>query len=259
MGWKDHADIFSKKRAMRNIRLTIRYDGTDYCGWQCQKNGVSIQETIQNAVRKITGRKATVIASGRTDAGVHALAQIANFRTSSKIPLNNLRLALNTLMPDDIVVLKAEEARLSFNAQKSAKSKLYRYTIYNKDYMDPLLRRFAAKCVFKLDAGLMRKGAKYLVGRHDFTSFRTKDGVERDSVRNVKSIKIERDRDIVYIYIEADGFLYNMVRNIAGTLIEVGRGKFAPSDVAVILNSKDKRMCGPTAPASGLMLLKVSY
>lgn len=244
---------------MRNIKLTIRYDGTNFSGWQCQKNAVSIQETIQKALAQITGRKANLIASGRTDAGVHALAQIANFRTTSKIPLENLQMALNTMLPDDIVITRAEEVTHKFNAQKAARSKLYRYTIYNKYYMDPILRHFAAKVYFNLDVARMKRGAKYLVGRHDFTSFQTKDSPRKSAVRTVKYIRIERDGDLVHIDIEADGFLYNMVRNIVGTLIEVGRGKFEAAKVKDILTKKDKRSCGPTAPAKGLSLIKVKY
>ena len=244
---------------MRNIKLTIRYDGTEYAGWQFQKNAVSIQETIEKALRKITGRKVSVIASGRTDAGVHAAAQIANFRTSSKMPLKNLRLALNAVLPDDIVITDAEEASLKFNAQKSATSKLYRYTIYNKDFMDPLLRRFASKCYFKIDIARMRKGAKCLIGRHDFTSFQTKDSPRKNAFRTIKKIAIKRAGDVICIDIEADGFLYNMVRNIVGTLIEVGRGKFATEKVKEILARKDKCSCGPTAAAKGLCLIKVRY
>lgn len=245
---------------MRNIKLTIRYDGTNYSGWQSQKNARTIQDTIQKAVRQLTGgRKAVVIASGRTDAGVHALAQIANFRTSSKIPLKNLRLALNTILPDDIVVFHAEEVGRKFNSQKNARSKLYRYTIYNKEFMDPFLKAFASKCFFKIDVKLMRRGAKYLVGCHDFTSFQTKDGEGKNAVRTIKYIKIEKNGDLIYIDIEADGFLYNMIRNIVGTLIEVGRGKFRAGHVMEILKKRDKRSCGPTAPARGLMLVKVRY
>jgi len=244
---------------MRNIKLTIRYDGTNYSGWQSQKNAASIQDVIQKALKKITGRKTTVIASGRTDSGVHALAQIANFKTGSRIPLKNLKLALNTILPDDIKIFGCEEVGLKFNSQKCARSKLYRYTIYNSDFMDPFLRRFASKCFFKIDIERMRKGARYLVGRHDFRSFQTKDGAERSSCRTIKYIKIEKEGRLIYIDIEADGFLYNMVRNIVGTLIEVGRGKFRVDHVGEILKKEDKRACGPTAPAKGLSLIKVRY
>lgn len=244
---------------MRNIKLTIRYDGTDYSGWQFQKNSNSIQETIESALRKITGERAVVIASGRTDAGVHALAQIANFHTASKIPLKNLRMALNSILPDDMIITRAEEAVPGFHSQKDSRSKLYRYTIYNKEFMDPFLKRYTSKCFFKLDTRPMKEGAKYLIGRRDFTSFRTKDDRVASAVRTIKSIKIERKGDLIYIDIEADGFLYNMVRNIVGTLIDVGRGKLAPADVKHILKKRDKRSCGPTASASGLSLVKVRY
>ncbi len=244
---------------MRNIKLTIRYDGTGYSGWQFQKNARTVQDTIEKAIRGIVRGRVSLIASGRTDAGVHAAAQIANFRTASKIPLDNLRMALNAKLPEDILIVKAEYARAGFNAQKSAKSKHYRYTIYNNDFMDPFLRCFASKCFFKLNASMMRKGARCLIGRHDFTSFRAKDGQEKESVRTIKYIKISRRGDLIYIDIEADGFLYNMVRNIAGTLIDVGRGKIPAEDVRKILSAKDRRFCGPTAPARGLSLIKVNY
>jgi tRNA pseudouridine38-40 synthase len=244
---------------MRNIKLTIRYDGTRYAGWQSQKNALAIQDVIQDTIRKITRERVSVIGSGRTDAGVHAEAQVANFKTKSKIPLEKLQMALNSMLPKDIAITYAEEAGAKFNAQKSAKSKLYRYTIMNNDYMDPLIRHFAAKCFFKLDLNSMRRAAKYLTGRHDFKSFRAVDGEEKNSVRTVKYIKIEKDGDLVYIYIEADGFLYNMARNIAGTLVEVGRGKFAVSRVKDIMLKRDRKFSGPTMPARGLCMVAVKY
>jgi len=244
---------------MRNIKLIIRYDGTNYSGWQSQKNSVSIQDTVRAAIKKVTGSHAVVTASGRTDAGVHALAQVVNFRTVSKIPLQSLRMALNTVLPDDIVVSRAEETTPGFNSQRDARSKLYRYAIYNKDFVDPFLRHYTSRCSFKLNTTLMRRGAKYLVGRHDFTSFRTKDHREKNAVRAIKRIKVARRGDIIYIDVEADGFLYNMVRNIVGTLIDVGRGRFKAEYVREIIKKKDRRLCGPTAPAKGLSLVKVRY
>lgn len=243
----------------RNIKLIIKYDGTHYSGWQFQKNARSVQETIEAALKKITGRKASLIGSGRTDAGVHAKHQVANFKTDSKLPLKNLWMALNSNLPKDIVVSDVSAAPLKFNAQHSAKSKHYRYTIANTNFVDPFIRRYAAKCFYELDTALMKRAAKYLVGRHDFRSFQAKDGVERDSVRSIKHIRITKEGDLIHIDIEADGFLYNMVRNIAGTLIEVGRGKFAVAQVGEILKKKDRRFCGPTAPAEGLCLMKVRY
>ena len=220
---------------MRNIKLTIKYDGTHYSGWQFQKNAKTVQEVMEAALELITGEKVSLIGSGRTDAGVHARHQVANFKTSSKLPLKKIWMALNSNLPKDIVVSAAEEAHPKFNAQHSAKSKLYRYTIANTNFVDPFIRRYAAKCFYEHDESRMKRAAKYLVGKHDFRSFQAKDSIERDSVRKVKNIRIEKDGELVYIDIEADGFLYNMVRNIAGTLIEVGRGKFTAVRVKEIL------------------------
>jgi tRNA pseudouridine38-40 synthase len=244
---------------MRNIKLTIRYDGTHYAGWQSQKNGRAIQDVIEEALEKITGAHSHLTGSGRTDAGVHATAQVANFKTRSKIPLKNLQMALNAALPKDIVIYHAEEAHPKFDAQRSAKSKLYRYVIMNSNFLDPFLRHYAAKCFYLIDIKKMRQAAKYLVGRHDFRSFQTVGGVEKNSVRTVRHITIEKDRDMIYIDIEANGFLYNMVRKIAGTLVEVGRGKFSVESVRDILRKKDRRCSGPTMPAKGLRLVRVTY
>ena len=243
----------------RNIKLTIAYDGTHYSGWQFQKNANTIQAVIKHALEKIMGEKINLIGSGRTDSGVHARHQVANFKTSSRLPLKNIWMALNSNLPKDIVVSKVEEAPTRFNAQHDAVSKIYRYTIANTNFVDPFIRRYAAKCFYRLDMALMRKAAKYLTGRHDFKSFQAKDDHERDSVRRIKKISIEKEGDLVYIDIEADGFLYNMVRNIAGTLIEVGREKIAAESVKGMLKKRDRRTSGPTAPAEGLCLMKVRY
>lgn len=244
---------------MRNIKLTISYDGTDYAGWQSQKNARTIQDVAQRAIKKITGEKPNLIASGRTDAGVHAEAQTANFRTRSKIPLDRLQMALNSALPKDIVIKAAEEAPTRFNSQHDAKSKLYRYTIYNDNFVDPLLRRYAAKVFYRLNLNSMKKAARILEGRHDFRSFRTVDGGEKDSVRRIYSIRVEKTGKIVYIHMKADGFLYNMARNIAGILVEAGRGKIRTSEVKEILLQKDRRHCGPTMPSKGLCLVRVIY
>jgi len=244
---------------LRNIKLTIRFDGTKYSGWQSQKNGLAIQDVVQDAVKKVTCRHVNVIGSGRTDAGVHAEALTANFKTASKIPLKKIQMALNSNLPRDIAITHVEEVPHKFNAQKSAKSKLYRYTIVNNDYMDPLLRHFAAKCFYSLDIGLMRKAAKDLIGCHNFRSFQTKDGEEKNSVRTIKRLAIEKSGNIVYIYMEADGFLYNMARSIAGTLVEVGRKKFKVPYIKELIRKKDRRFSGPTMPAKGLCLVRVRY
>lgn len=245
---------------MRNIRLTIKYDGTNYSGWQFQKNAVSVQDVIQKALRRITGEKTNLVGSGRTDSGVHAEAQVANFKTRSKIPLKNILMALNADLPSDIAIYRVEEMPLKFDSQRSAKSKLYRYTIVNRDFMDPFLRHFAAKCFYTIDMGRMRRAARLLKGRHDFRAFQATDGAdEKNSVRTIKHIKIERKNDLIYIDIEADGFLYNMARSIAGTLVEAGRGKFSLDRIREMLKSGKRSLCGPTMPAKGLSLIKVRY
>jgi len=244
---------------VRNIKLTIQYDGTRYSGWQIQKNGRAIQQVIRDAIKKITGEKVNLIGSGRTDAGVHAEAQVANFKTKTLLPLKNIYRALNSELPEDIVISGVEEVKLNFDAQRLAKSKLYRYTIFNSDFVDPFVRKYAAKCFYKLDLGAMRKAAKILVGRHDFTSFQTVDGRTSSAIRTVRQIKFEKRGCLVYIYVEGNGFLYNMVRSIAGTLVEVGRGKFSVGYVKKILANKDRRCSGPTMPARGLCLVRVDY
>ncbi len=244
---------------MRNIKLTIQYDGTHYAGWQFQKNAKTVQEAIEAVLKKITGERVNLTGSGRTDSGVHAKGQVANFKTRSELPLKNVQTALNSILPKDIVVSGIEEAGPKFSAQHSAKSKLYRYTIANGDFVDPFIRRFAAKCFYKLDIGAMKRAASFLRGRHDFRSFQTKDGKEKNAVRTIKKITIEKDGYLIYIDIEANGFLYNMARNIVGTLIEVARGKMAEDSVKDIILKKDRRFGGPTAPAQGLCLIKVRY
>ena len=245
---------------MRNIKLTIAYDGTNYSGWQFQKNGKSIQETIEKVIKKITGHHSHLTGSGRTDAGVHARFQIANFRTRSKIPLKNIQMALNSNLPRDVVIYDIEDADKRFDSQRSAKSKLYRYTIMNACFLDPLIRRYAVKCFYKLNIPRMRAGAKFIVGTHNFKSFQTKDGDRNmNSVRSIKYVRIKKAGRLVYFDIEADGFLYNMARKIVGTLVEVGRGKIGPGNVNEILLKKDGRASGPTMPARGLCLIKVRY
>ena len=245
---------------MRNIKLTIQYDGTRYAGWQAQDNATAIQTVIEKALKDIVGKKVSLVGSGRTDAGVHASGQVANFKTVSKIPIKNVRMALNSALPKDIVITRVEEAGPGFNSQRGAKSKIYRYTISNGNFVDPFIRNFAARCFYKLNPGAMRRASKFLAGRHDFRAFKTNDGGgERNTVRTIKKISIEKEGNLVYIYIEADGFLYNMARSIVGTLIEVGRGKMDEERVKMILAKKDRRLSGPTMEAKGLCLIRVKY
>lgn len=251
-----------RQSGIRNIRLEIEYDGTNYCGWQVQTRNPakkSVQQALETALRKIVHEKVALNASGRTDAGVHALAQVANFTTLSKIPVDKLQLALNSLLPDDIAVTAALEVGAGFHSRFSAKSKVYRYVIINRKYPSALLRDRAYFCSYPLDLALMRKEARSLLGRHNFSAFQASDKIKRAAVRTIKAIKIVKVGDEVRIEIEADGFLYNMVRNIAGTLLEAGRGRFERGSLKRILLSKNRESAGPALPAKGLFLVKVKY
>ncbi|MBU1727460.1 MAG: tRNA pseudouridine(38-40) synthase TruA [Candidatus Omnitrophica bacterium] len=243
----------------RNIRLEIEYDGTNYCGWQVQDSGKSIQATIEKALKKILREKVSLIVSGRTDAGVHAEAQVANFKTGSSIPLNKLQLALNTFLPKDIVVSKVKEVPVDFHSRFSAKSKIYRYMVLNRSYSSAFLRNRSHLFSFPLNLRLMRQEAKCLLGRHNFKAFQAADKTERNPFKTIKRIRIDKDGDLIEFQLEADGFLYNMARNIVGTLLEIGRGRFTKGDLIRILRSKDRGLAGPTAPARGLCLVKVKY
>ena len=246
---------------MPNIKVEIEYEGTNYAGWQVQNNSrkKTIQQLLEKALQKILREKIHLIVSGRTDSGVHALAQVANFRTKSKIPLNKLPIALNALLPKDIAISKAEEKPAGFHSRFDAKSKIYRYRILNRPHPSPLQRKTAYFYRYPLNIRRMRKESKVLLGRHNFRSFQASDKTERDSVKTIKDIKITVHSGFIHIDIEADGFLYNMARNIAGTLIEIGRGRFVPGDLKRILLACDRKTAGPTAPAKGLCLMKVKY
>ncbi|MEK6727727.1 MAG: tRNA pseudouridine(38-40) synthase TruA [Candidatus Omnitrophota bacterium] len=254
--------------AGRNIRLEIEYDGTRYNGWQVQRRNKNdnsklrlrtIQETLENTLRKILQEKIRIIVSGRTDAGVHAKAQVANFKTKSTIALWKLQKALNALLPKDISISKAEDASFNFNSRFDAKSKIYRYTILNSPHPSALLRRYTYHCPHQLNIRLMQKEAKTILGRHDFKSFQASEKRERSSIRTIKKLSIVREQDLIYIYFIGNGFLYNMVRNIVGTLFEIGRGRLARGSLKKILAAKDRKLAGPLVAARGLCLIKVEY
>lgn len=245
---------------MRNIKLTIEYAGTNYAGWQVQdKEHRTLQETLEKALQKILQKRVKIIGSGRTDAGVHAQAQVANFKTDSTIAIEKLQKALNAVLPDDISVVKTEEAGLDFHSRFSAKSKVYRYTILNRSSRPAILKDTVYFFSYPLNLKLMRKEARAILGKHNFQSFQAVDNKERGATRNIKNLEITRDKDFIYIDIEADGFLYNMVRNIVGTLIETGRGKLAVGSTKKILLARNRKCAGPTVPAKGLCLLEVKY
>jgi tRNA pseudouridine38-40 synthase len=245
---------------MPNLKLTIEYDGTDYAGWQTQhKKHKTIQQVIEDTLRVILQQDIKLIGSGRTDAGVHALGQVANFKTGSSIPPERLKKALNALLPKDIVICSVEEAEPLFHSRFAAKTKAYRYAILNRDYPSAILRARVHYCPHPLDIARMQKEAACLLGRHDFKAFQASSKKEKNPVKIIKKLAIRREGDIIYFDIEADGFLYNMVRNIVGTLIEIGRGRLKKGYLKRLLLSKDRRLAGPTAPAKGLCLMKVGY
>lgn len=252
---------------MRNFRLTLEYDGTGYNGWQLQhkfqkkKGGrvKTIQGILEDALFHIFSKRIRLISSSRTDSGVHAEAHIANFKADTNMKPIQVKRALNYLLPEDIVVKKAEEVKADFNSQYRALTKTYRYSICNEEYLSPFLRHYVYYFKHPLDISIMRKEAKVLLGRHDFTSFKVAGENTVNCARTIKRLEIKKRRGLIEIEIEADGFLYNMVRNIVGTLIEIGRGKFPPGSMAKILRSKDRKTAGPTIPSLGLCLINVKY
>ena len=258
---------------MHNIKLTIEYDGTKYCGWQKQrvkrfglkkkKQKLAIQEVIESCIKKVLRQKVNIISSGRTDSGVHALKQVANFKTTSKIGSHKIKLALNGNLPKDIRISEAERVSLKFHSRYSAKSKVYRYIILNQDHKSPFLVNYSYWFKFPLDIRLMKKAASNLLGRNDFKAFCASGSSVGDTKRSIKRLSIANfnyfSYNVICIEIEADGFLYNMVRNIVGTLIEVGRGRFIPKDIKKIIESRDRTLAGPCAPAKGLFLIGVKY
>jgi tRNA pseudouridine38-40 synthase len=245
---------------VRNIKLTLGYDGTDFNGWQTQPGFRTVQETLESAIAKLTGaERARVNASGRTDAGVHAVGQVVNFYTQTTLGPEILVRAINAHLPHDVVVASAEDMPQAFDANRDAKRKLYRYVIYDGAVPNPFMRRYCCHSRHRLDAAAMRRALQPLSGRHDFHSFETDWPNRLSSVRTITHIAISRFGDWLWLDVEADGFLYNMVRAIAGTLMYVGRGYWPEEQVARILNAEDRAQAGPTAPAQGLFLMRVSY
>lgn len=240
------------------IKLEIEYDGTRYNGWQRQKNGRSIQQMLETAVGRVTGVEPVVHGSGRTDSGVHAIGQVAHFDTESKLAPERFASALNFYLPDDIRVITSQEASPDFHSRFDATGKTYVYTYRNHPQRSALHRGLCAHLPGEIDLEAMRQGAEYLIGEHDFASF-CASAAGRNTVRRIDQIGIERQGPYVQIIITGSGFLHHMVRIIAGTLAEVGRGERQPEDIGRILRAKDRQQAGPTAPAEGLLLKKVYY
>ncbi len=244
---------------MRNIKLTIEYDGTGYHGWQSQVNARAVQDVVAEAVRKLTNENSVITGASRTDTGVHAFGQVCNFFTETVIPEDKFAFALNTLLPEDITVKRSEEAALDFHSRFSTKGKEYRYLFYNSTFPSALLRRRAYHVFYPLDMNAMNRAAAYLVGTHDFASFCATGGSVKTTVRTITQARVERDNEVISFTVKGNGFLYNMVRIIAGTLVEVGMGRMDPDAVSGIIAALDRRKAGRTAPAHGLYLVEVYY
>ena len=245
---------------MKNVKIIIEYDGTDYHGWQCQANLPTVQKTIEDAIRKITGENVKITGSGRTDAGVHAIGQVASFSIETQMDTETLRKALNSTLPRDISIIKAQEVPSGFHAQFSSRSKVYEYRIFNRPHPPALRRNRVWHVPEKLDTGKMKEAAAYLKGTHDFSVFATADITVKTTVRTVKRIHVKKTREgIVLIEIEADGFLKRMVRMITGTLVQTGRGKLTPQGFGQILAEGQKTKDVFTAPPQGLFLKEVIY
>jgi tRNA pseudouridine38-40 synthase len=244
---------------MRTILLIVEYDGTAYSGWQIQPNGIGVQQVLEEALARMLGEPVRVTSSGRTDAGVHAAGMAACFRTEKTLPLKAFSDGLNTLLPPDIAVRNAVEAPEGFNPRRDAVSKHYRYTILNAPRRSPLLRSRAWHVREPLDLDSMRQAAACLVGEHDFAAFRASNCGAQTTRRKLFSLTVQRDGDLVVIDVHGSGFLKNMVRIIAGTLVEVGRGRRCASDMLKMLESGDRHEAGMTAPPQGLCLMRVAY
>jgi tRNA pseudouridine38-40 synthase len=249
---------------MRTLKLTLAYDGTAYAGWQLQPGKVTLQGALEATLLRITGQPTRVAASGRTDAGVHALAQVVSFQTASDLSLDVLQSALNAELPRDMAALALCEAPPGFHARRDAVRKRYRYVIYNRKWADVFRRRHSWHFYRRpLDAAAMDRAAKALLGTHDFRSFETRSPQRATTVRTIYDIFVARgsdgDADVLTIEVEADGFLYNMVRSIVGTLVEVGRGAQSESWPADVVLAGDRRAAGMTVPPQGLFLVHVRY
>lgn len=244
---------------MRNVKLTLAYDGTDFKGWQTQPGFRTVQETLETAIGTLTGERVRLNASGRTDTGVHAIGQVANFYANTTHPARVLIRAINAHLPADIVISHAEDVPEAFDANRDARRKLYRYVIHDGEIPNLFMRRFCCQSRHRLNIEAMRQAAVPLLGRHDFHSFETDWPNRMSSIRTITHLALNRAGDWIWIDVEADGFLYNMVRAIAGTLINIGRDYWPVSQVAEILHAEDRALAGPTAPAQGLFLMRVSY
>jgi tRNA pseudouridine38-40 synthase len=244
---------------MKRIKLTIAYDGTNYCGWQIQNNAVTIQQIIEEACQKLFSREIKLIGASRTDTGVHALGQVATIDVDTTIPSERIAYALNANLPDDIVIQESGEVDCSFHPRYEAKEKTYQYNILNAKAKIPQYRLYHHYVSRTLRTELMEKAADFLIGEHDFKSFCSAHSSVKSTVRTIYDVSIVKEDPFIRLQITGNGFLYNMVRIISGTLIDVGLQRISPEDFLHIIKSKDRSQAGATAPAQGLTLLSIKY
>lgn len=243
----------------KRVKLIIGYDGTNYCGWQIQDNGITVEEIINRELSRLLGEEIAVIGASRTDSGVHALGNVAVFDTITKIPPEKICFALNQRLPEDITIQASEEVPLDFHPRFCNSTKTYEYQILNRRFDIPVLRLYTHFVYMPLDLEKMQKAAAYLVGEHDFKSFCSARTQVKDTVREIYNLDLWKEGEIIKIRISGNGFLYNMVRIIVGTLIKVGLGVYPPEHVKEILEAKDRNVAGPKAPAKGLTLIEIAY
>lgn len=244
---------------MKRVKLVVAYDGTNYCGWQIQPNANTIEAELNKALSELFGEKIVVTGASRTDAGVHSLGNVAVFDTSARMPADKICYALNQRLPEDIIVQESCEVAPDFHPRYSNSVKTYRYKILNRKFNHPLLRRDSYFYYYDLDVAAMARAAAVLEGEHDFASFCASHAQVKTTVRTIYSCTVSRQEDVITIEVSGNGFLYNMVRIIAGTLIQVGAGKIAPEQMQEILEAKDRSKAGPTAPANGLTMVGIKY
>ena len=244
---------------MRRIMLTVAYDGTNYCGWQIQANGITVQEELNRCLSKLLKEPIQTVGASRTDAGVHALGNVAVFDTAARMPAEKISYALNTYLPEDIRIQYSAEVAADFHPRYCESEKTYEYRILNRRFPLPTQRLYTYFYHYKLDVEKMREGASFLVGRHDFASFCGANAQVKSTVREVTGIDIEKKDDVITIQVRGRGFLYNMVRIIAGTLIEIGNEQYPPEKMGEILRACDRQQAGPTAPACGLTLKEIKF
>ncbi len=244
---------------MKRVKLIVSYDGTNYCGWQVQPNGITVQEVLNKALSELLREEIHTMGASRTDAGVHARGNVAVFDTEARMPADKISFALNTRLPEDIRIVHSEEVPADFHPRFTSTIKTYEYKILNTTFPDPLRRIDSIHWYGPLDLDLMQQAAKRLVGTHDFRGFATAKGPEDNTVRTIYKTELWKEEDMIHFRITGNGFLYNMVRIIVGTLMDVGKGVCPPEQIDVILETRDRETAGPTARPQGLTLVEIRY